>query len=214
MGYASFLATLFEEGRVSVPEFAPLDVASIAAGDETLAHYEQIYRLELPEPVPEFNAAASRWGAIWIMRACQFAIYRDLGQELLTKSLGHVFPEPSSTEVHYSVDLVMRYLPDITRFASIASEQDPLLNHLRQAASQWPLSSVGMSNVEVGDLSGIVNHAGLLRLYVDRILATGDKIRVQHPAVQQAIRQALGFYPQFAQNISNTLTELATQDSM
>ncbi len=214
MRYEEFLTSLFEDGRVAVCEVEPLKETCLTAGDKVLAKYEQINRLENPEPIPDFNPAAARWAATILFRSCQLVVYRNLGEEQFDKLLGTPGPEPRSPDVHYSVDLVLRYLPSVIKLGKLAAEQDPLLERLVQWTHDWPLSSVGMPNTTEGDLTGIVDHPGLLRLYVDRILATGDTSRLHHPLVRQALQQALGYYPRLAQGIAAALTSLEMQDTL
>ena len=212
MSYTDFLTGLFEDGVAVVPEFGPVDEATLAEGDKILAHYEQIQRMEFPDPVPAFHPGAGRWAAAFIFRTCQFAIYRDLGEEKLAKLENNKSPQ-NRPDFHYSVDLVLRFLPDVTRYAVTAAEQDPLVDLLRKMAMTWPLSSVGMPDIEVSKLGGIIDHPGLLRFYADRILAKGDKTRLQHPEVQNAVQQALGYYPQLSQDLSAVLPVLEMQDT-
>ncbi len=204
MGYAEFLADLFAEGQVSVPADSPTD-QELEAGNDVLREHEQVHRLNMPESAPEFGLGAAAWAARHFYAACQCAVDRDIGEETLHARLGDNYESPITAEVHYSVDLVFRYLPDVARFASSAAEQDPLLEHLKRWARQWPLSSVGMPNVDPVDLSGFRNHAGLMQLYADRVIAKVDKSRLKDEGVRQLVQQAIGLYPNLAQSLHDEL---------
>lgn len=213
MGYREFLTGLFEDGRVTVPEVAPLLDEEVRAGDDVIAEYERVYRVEMPGTPLQFSAAAARWAGTRFFRACQFAVYRDVGEEAINEELGIPYGEPVSPNIHYSVDLVFRYLPDITKFAGSAAEQDPLLDHLYGWARQWPLSSVGMSEIDKVEIDCFADDASLLRLYVDRVIATRDETRLSHDRVRQMVQGSLGLFPELAQEIASTLSEYDVQDT-
>jgi hypothetical protein len=51
----------------------------------------------------------------------------------------------------------------------------------------------------------IVQHPGLLKLYVDRIMAKNDKSRVGDPRINTAVRAALGHFTHLAANLTAEL---------
>lgn len=207
MGYCEFLTALFADGRVTVPDFSPLVDEEVNAGDEIIAEYERHTRLEMPGTAPAFIATAGRWAGTRFFRACQFLVYRDIGEKTVDEELGVPIGEPVSPDVHYCVDLVFRFLPDVTKFASSAAERDPLLDHLNDWARQWPLSSVGMSGIENVDIAGFENNVSLMRLYADRIIAKSDTSRLSDGAVRNAVGRALGMYSDLADGISTALLQ-------
>ena len=140
-------------------------------------------------------------------RACQFVVHRDVSPDVIRQELADVCPEPGSSEVHYSVDVVFRHLPDLLKFATSAAENDPLVEHLRHWTRQWPLSSVGVPDVSDITIYEIASNAGLLRLYVDRIIATRDASRLNDCAVRDAVQSALGLYPDLAPELSVLLRD-------
>lgn len=213
MAYSYFLKDLFAEGRVTAPEFAPLSDDELSAGDEVIAEYEQTHRLEMPGTPPPFVLAAGRWAAFRFFRACQFAVYRDLDEQSLKQELGQPFSEPIDAAAHYSVDLVFRYLPDLAKFAGSAAERDPLRDILRGWAIDWPLSSVGMSDVDPVVIDGFAENNSLMQLYADRIISTGDKSRLSAPAAEEAVRRALGLFTNLAPNIATTLSNTQTENN-
>ena len=101
-------------------------------------------------------------------------------------------PDGRESSTHYSVDLALRYLPDLLRMTTDVSPNDPLNVHLRRWAEHWPLSSVGIEGVEVGAVEVILEHASLQRQYVDRVLERLDRSRMKDLRVREAARRALG----------------------
>lgn len=205
MGYPQFLADLFEDGRVVVAEIRSISASQQREGDGILSRFEHVYRQELPAPVPEFQIDAARWAACKFFRACQLSVFRDLPQETIDKELGGSLRSKRTPEIHYSVDLVFRYLPDLTRFAVSAAEADPLVQHLRQWARVWPLSSVGMPDVGEVDVDGFSGHPSLLQVYADRIIATCDVTRLAVPCAREAVRASLGMHTDLAPTIAKAL---------
>jgi len=208
MAYYKFLKDLLADGRVTVPEFSPLEDHDVAAGDQVIAEYERQNRLEMPGSAPRFVAATSRWAGIRFFRACQFVVHRDIGVETLIEELSVPYGEPVSPDVHYSVDLIFRFLPDVAKLTSGIAENDPLLDHLEGWARQWPLSSVGMPGVDDAQIRGFEDNASLMRLYADRIIARNDKLRLSHKGARHAVRAALGMFPDdLAAGISDALLQ-------
>lgn len=205
MKYASFLSALLESGRVRVPAPAELPEEELRAGDKVLADFERVYRLELPGEPPPLDTRAVRWASVQFYSACQFAVFRDVPAEIVAEALAVRCPVPPSPAVHYSVDVVFRFLPDLARFARSAADNDPLLEPLRRWAHQWPLSSVGMAGVKDADVANLTVHPALLALYVDRILAARDRSRLGDQRVRQAARAAVGLYPQLAADFAADL---------
>jgi hypothetical protein len=198
MPLASFLRSLFEDGRVRVPSLEPLADSGLTAADQELSNFEALYRLELPSEPPALDLVAGRWAAICFYRACQFTVHRDLPAELIQSEPGRSCPARHSPRVDYSVDLVFRFLPDLLNFARSASENDPLVVSLREWARQWPLSSVGVPDLGPLDCSSFLEHPALLTLYVGRILARGDATRLREERVRQAVETAVGMHRQLA----------------
>jgi hypothetical protein len=69
---------------------------------------------------------------------------------------------------------------------------------LTELARRWPLSSVGVKGLEGLDVSSFVGDPALLQLYVDRIIERADQSRLTDPRVNEAVRTALGGYPELA----------------
>ena len=101
-------------------------------------------------------------------------------------------PTDNGPAVQYSVDVMMRFLPDLIRHASAVPREDPLMVTLYGWAADWPLSSVGVPldrPVDAAAVESIVSDRALLTLYVDRIVARKDLSRLSHPSVVEAIRR-------------------------
>jgi hypothetical protein len=90
----------------------------------------------------------------------------------------------------------MRFLPDVVKLAKSAASDDPLIAQIHRIGRQWPLSSVGIASLGSVDIGPLRTSDTLMRLYVDRVLATGDADRLSDPIVAQAVAAAVGSYPE------------------
>jgi len=164
-------------------------------------------RLDLALYPPPISITAAIWALKFIENACRFLVYRELDEHLIADRLGPACPVPVSPACIYSVDLLMRYLPDVTRMAKGVGEDDPLVKHLQRAAARWPLSSVGMCGVicECDSVEPILSDPSLCQLYADRIVERRDISRLAPVAVQDAILIALGDHSSLASEISNAV---------
>ena len=212
MTVARFVESLFKEGRVRVGESVGRDgqLRQSTADDlqETkaiLKEFELSYRADLPGDPPAVSDKALLWGAVTTFYASSFLAYRDAGEDAIRLALSVPCAEASSPSVCYAVDLTLRFLPDLFRLARAASPNDPLVSVLRELAHQWPLSSVGIAGVEPVDLSSFRDNACLLQLYIDRIIATKDRSRLNEPLICDKIRAAIGLHSELAPELSSYL---------
>lgn len=166
MPLAQFLSTLFEDGRVVVPELHDLSNDDLAHGTDVLEKYMRVQRETFPGTPPEFDSPVGLWAATRLYRACQFAIYRDLGPEAIVQEIGELPAFPRTAPAHFNVDMTFRYLPDLHHFARTAAEDDPLVTILNGWAHDWPLSSVGMSNVDPVSIDEFAGDDSLMQCYV------------------------------------------------
>ena len=206
MGLAEFLQALFEHGKVRVG--APGDAISggeWAYVDAVWAERHAAEVAEFPGPIPPLSPPAARWAAEQFHRACQFAVYRDAGADKIAAALAALCPAAPAASRHVSVDLTFRFLPDLYRLAHAASPDDPLCERLGNWAADWPLSSVGIANVNPRNIDDVLDHAGPRTLYVDRIIARRDRSRVSEPRVRQAVLAAIGSYRELAADLAGAL---------
>jgi len=206
MAFRSFVAALLECGRVTVP--APQSDSLHSEADEVRRLLDERGRalaLNFSREPPALDLEVALWAARQMYRASQLAIYRELNSGAIEQLLGDPCPQALPAARHWSVDLTFVFLPDLLLLARSASREDPLVTRLFEWAAAWPLSSVGIPGVCPQNVSNIAVHDGLLKLYVDRILAKKDWSRLKDPAVQVAAATSLGAYLQEWPDVAKAL---------
>ncbi len=207
MGQTTFLRSLVEHASVRVATATSSSEADDFDCDGAIEEWAMANQPEFPGTPPPLSLEVARWALRSFYHACQYLVCRDVDAETITTALGTPCPPAPAASRHYSTDLIFRLLPDLSRMAKSVSENDPLCDHLRQWAREWPLSSVGIANVAPIDVSVICDHAGLLRLYVDRIILRGDVSRLNDPRVRVAVRAGIGVFDHLAPSIAAALQD-------
>ena len=211
--FETFLRKLFETGQAEVATPDPVGDEELRAADSLLFAFDQEFRNCLPNVPPELDINAARWAAAKIYRATQCIAFRDIPeQDVIASFANNDEPNTRDAKSHYSVDLHFRFLPDLLQHATRASEDDAIVQQLKTWCVQWPLSSVGVSNLGECDIGGFQDDVCLLMEYLNRIVERKDFARAQHPAVQELLRTQLGNYPSlvssgFLQQLSTTSDE-------
>ena len=203
-----FLNDLFYSDQVRVVDPRPISQSDKNEAASVLWQFEQEYRVTLPGDPPSLNLHAAIWSAASLYTASSLVVYRDLNEKEMNKLFGDEVPETQDADIHYAVDLTMRFLPDLIKLAKSAATDDPLLARLRLWARDWPLSSVGITDVESVDTKPLQKSPSLMQLYTDRVIMTDDYSRLDDPIVFELVRSALGDFPELcpslAKEINNT----------
>jgi hypothetical protein len=208
MALDTFLRSLFDHGRLAVPvPDAGEGVTELAAAGAILDGFEADWRLDFPGTAPRWDREAALFAARVLYRGAQGVVFRQIDSESLRAGFDLPLPDGVDTpSAHYSVDVTLRFLPDLARMARGASADDPLVGLLDTLARQWPLSSVGMPDVEPASIEPVAGHPGLLRLYVDRIVAAADLSRLGDPRVADATRRVVGAHDELCPVLSRALS--------
>lgn len=197
-----FLRELWNVGRVRIGVPQPVEPDARSEAAELLADFEQAYRLAMPGEPPAFDSEAAIWAAVSFYSAAALVINRDFGEGEFPTLFGQNIPDKASAGTHYSVDLTMRFLPDLIKLAKSAAIDDPLVKRLMEWAVAWPLSSVGIDLVGQVDTTPIRTSPTLMRLYVDRVIATSDYSRLDDDWVVEMAKESFGNYPQLCPSIA------------
>ena len=205
MSAPHFIRDLLETGRVRVAR----DGKPPRGLGEAVDELDRAARVEMAFDAPELSRPAAQWAAETLYHGCRFLAYREIEAEAVREALARPCPEPPSPAVCYSADLTFRYLPDLLALARGIAEGDPLVTGLMALAHQWPLSSVGVAGVGEVDVSPFIGDPTLRRLYADRVIDRRDVSRLKHPPVREAVREALGGYPELAPQVAAAVSSAA-----
>lgn len=202
-GLAEFLAELFRSSRVHVAAFEAFTSDERQSAAHVLIEFEQTFRAHLPQTPPPLCKETALWAAERFYRACQCLIFRDLSAEAIAAEFTLTIPVIATpARAAYSVDLTWRFLPDLLKLAGGLATDDPLVTHLRQWAIEWPLSSVSVPQLAEVNVAVFMDDPCLCSMYVDRIIAHRDVSRLKDDRVRDAVREALGAFPELAPEIS------------
>lgn len=147
----------------------------------------------MPGTWPDFSAEAALWSAEYLYRCVQLVLLRDAPAEQVEK-LVQPWQGVRSAEVIASVDVMLRNLPEVLRFAKGLAPDDVLVKSMNEACSLWPLSSVGAEVQGALRTEEILRHPALRGAYRDRIIAAKDPRRLKEPVVLEMVEGALGDY--------------------
>ncbi len=204
-----FLDQLFHTGQVTVPVPGTNFDLSQSLGEQ-IRLFDRSARANLAGEAPPLEMEAAVWAATLLAGAARLAIARDLGAAEVQKVFAKPCPKPRSPSVDYSADLFLRYVPDLLGWVTRLASGDPLVEHLRRLAEQWPLSSVGIHGLKIGSLDSFIGHPSLRQLYIDRILQRGDASRLSEPRVAAGIRTALGAHPELSPALAEAARPVAS----
>lgn len=166
------------------------------SSDEAIVLLEEYYRadaLSMPYIAPAFHTEAALWAAKYIFITIQLVLLRDVGEHKMNTLLANYTGEYSARAI-YSADLTLRFLPDIFRFASGLSPEDPLITKLKTTAKLWPFSSIGITGLSIFINDTIADHPSLKQAYTDRIILKKDINRLEGEQEKRLIKEALGMH--------------------
>ena len=208
--FPTFLESLFDDGRVLVSRIGPISDAELRDSAEVLARFERDWRDGMPGNAPRYHPEAALWAAVLVYRAAQFSVFREVEAKEIERELSVRCPVSMETGTQYSADLTFRFLPELTKLARSAAAEDPLVRALECLGAEWPLSSVGMTGIEVEPKAIDVTVAApsLLRLYVDRILQKGDFDRLRDPRVLAELEVSAGAFRELLSGLPPDIMEL------
>jgi hypothetical protein len=164
---APFLEHLFSTGEARLT--GPPDLGDRRDVEAILSRAFQRHCLDVAGPRIEFDASAGVISAVYLARACWFAVSRDDPPESVSKQM-RPFDSPSTASAHLSIDLTLRYATTLHRRAFAQNADDVLTKLLAEILQGCPLTGVlsDVVDVPLGDLT-FAGHSGLQLLYAERL---------------------------------------------
>lgn len=192
MELSAFLITLFDEGKITVPRtLQAFDADDLDEAAKLIRAQYQREALDMPGQVPAFDGEAAVWAAGYIFRATQFTLLRELDANLMDEWLVQFGGTPTAGAV-YSADLLLRYLNGVISLCTRIAPGDPLVDKLKDTASKWPFSSVGLNIEATVPLDVILTDPCLRYAYGDRIIQTRDAGRAKE--TEQLLAEIMGMH--------------------
>ncbi|HWE97182.1 MAG TPA: hypothetical protein VG269_24695 [Tepidisphaeraceae bacterium] len=205
-----FVRKLLDEGRVRVSP-SPEPPEGI---DAAVLELDRAFRPNMAFEPPALVSPAAQWALVALYRGCQALVYREIEPGTVRESLSIPCPAARSPDVCYSVDLALRFLPDLINLARGIAQEDPLVEGLMALAKAWPLSSVGVPDLGELDPGAFIDHRSLRQLYVDRVIERADLSRLNDLPTRTTVRAALGAFPELAPRVAAALGERSPKEQM
>lgn len=206
MSLFNFLYQLWNSGRVEVSAHKDALGSEERKVRTFLRGLSQEREPDLPFKAPPLNDDAALWAALKLYRGAQFMVFLDADEALIRSELGEACPSHDSpTSLAYSVDLSFQFLGDLLFLAQKNKDRPFLVDALRTLAARWPLSSVGIPDTAPSSALEFLENPCLKQLYVDRIIARSDASRLTSPKVRDAVKAALGMYPELCPGLALAL---------
>lgn len=206
----NFLESLFDNGRVKVIAPDELESEDRKGAQEILTTSEAIWRLDQPIGLPDFDIDAALWAAEILFRAAQFQVFRDVNPDVIVAAFGQPGPDVDSPSAHYSVDLCFRYIGEVLRQSTLASSEDPLNEGIVELLKGWPLSAIGVKDVEPPERGVAFRNRPLWRMFIDRAIATDDQRLLDDPEIREAVEVAVGAFPELVPACQKQLKDRET----
>ncbi|MDR6560789.1 MULTISPECIES: hypothetical protein [unclassified Arcicella] len=167
---------------------------------QAIAYLNQVYQqesLEYPYQSPPFDSSAGLWAAKTVYVASQLLLYRKNTQSDLLSLLPE-FALPKTSAGVLSVDLTLRFLPDIITQLDILNPEDELIPILEKHLYTWHYSGVSYPlSVENLDFSIETSDPCLRQLYANRIIEYRRKPLEETTAFADIVGASLGNYRDF-----------------
>lgn len=150
--------------------------------------------LEYPFDSPNFDAKAALWAAKTLYFACQFMLHRDLEKKDL-EAIFTDYPGPKTPSAILSIDLCLRFLPDVISHCRVISPEDLMIPLLEYQLQQWHYSGIGYAlEYELLDFSFILDNPCTKQLYINRIIEKKAFALAELPSWNDHVKGALGMH--------------------
>lgn len=194
MDSARFLHTLHVDPTDAAAE---PDQPSLA---DALRAMDTAVRLDRPEELPRLDLQSAEWATRRLHAIC-LALQQEHENGAHLEEQAECPGSAEDPATHFSVDLALRHLRVVFARASTLADDDQQRLALLRLAHDWPLSSVGMSEVTEVNAAVILSHDGLRRTYVERILRLRDEHRRRDEDTQRAVAAVMAEHMVFATEV-------------
>ena len=149
---------------------------------------------DFPFQASTFDANAALWAARTIYYASQLILFRESQPD----ELESILPSYEGTidpSAILSVDLSLRFVPNIMKHLKLIDPEDSLIKILEKHLATWHYSAVGYDLKDSTlDFEVINNSPCLKQLYLDRVIEKKAQNLAKIPIINQGIKATLGMY--------------------
>jgi hypothetical protein len=164
---------------------------------EVAEYLENSYQqevLDYPYQAPAYELKAALWGATTVYIAAQLLLYRENKVAEITAFLPP-YDQNITPGAILSVDLCLRFLPDIIKELQKIDTEDPLIPLLEDYLKTWHFSGIGYPiENDLLDFTVIQSDKCVHQMYANRVVAYKDIQRAKHTAIHSVISANLGNY--------------------
>ncbi len=159
-----------------------------------LAQEYEVESLNYAINAPSFNAEAALWAAKTVYLAAQLILYRQNKEHDLANMFPNYHLEIDSSAI-VSVDLCLRFLPDMLLQLNIIDNEDVLIEILETILVNWPYSSIKhtMTNKAL-NFDKILTNKCTEILLINRIIENKRIDLALLPQIKPLVSGSLGFF--------------------
>ena len=147
-----------------------------------------------PFIAPEFDWTAALWSAKIVYFSAQLLLFREKTIEEI-ETLLRPYPDNPTPSNILSIDICLRFLPDILTKLKTIDSDDEIIPILEAFLVQWHYSAFKYPIEETNlDFKAVVSNDCIRQLYANRIIAHKAFRRARHEAIRPYVIGSLGDY--------------------
>lgn len=150
--------------------------------------------MDYPKEAPPFHLESAIWAAQVVYLSAQLILYRQHKES----ELEELFPKDEwalDASTSLSVDLCLRFVPEMMIELQAIDPEDRLLEKLEQIMKKWAYSAIGRGlSVEKEAIDCLFSNACMRQLYTDRIVEKQDHRLAQNEEILKWVKGDLGMY--------------------
>ena len=193
--FTEMITRLYQQGEIVLYNNVlniPADEA-LVTGDFLREAYDW-EKQNYPFTAPEFDWTAALWSAKIVYFTAQLLLYRESAIEEV-ETLLRPYPDIPTADNILSVDICLRFLPDILNKLKAIDPDDEIIPILENFLVRWHYSAFKYPIEETNlDFKTVVSNDCIRQLYCDRIIAHKAFKRARHEAIQPYVIGSMGDY--------------------
>lgn len=150
--------------------------------------------MDFPSISVQFNDEAALWAAKLIFYASQLVLFRNQSIQQVQRYFQPFVGQKSDSSI-LSVDLCLRFLPDLIRCLGNLDMEDELIPILEKLLIQWHYSGIHYElNVDEIHFDDMQVSSKFLQMYSSRVIEYKRSVLANHPVLRPFVLANLGYY--------------------